>query len=91
MSRFLALLPLASLAIALAAGPASAGPRCTGSGDKLAESKIQEMYKSQGYEIVRWKVDGGGCCEIYGRLTGKKVETYIDPWSGAKVKEEIEG
>lgn len=88
MRRFL--LPFAVAAVAVA-GPALAGPKCNGSGDKLAEAKVQEMYKAQGYEIVRWKVDGGGCYEIYGRYNGKKVETYIDPWTGSKVKEEVDG
>lgn len=85
MNRSTLILPI--LAIALGAGPAFAGPKCTGSGEKLAESKVQEMYKGQGYEIVRWKVSSGGCYEIYGRLNGNRVETYIDPWTGEKVKE----
>lgn len=91
MTRHLILASLFALAVAGSAGQAWAGPRCTGTGEKLSEAAVQEMYKSKGYEIVRWKVDGGGCYEIYGRLAGKKVETYIDPWTGAVVKEEVGG
>ncbi len=76
----------AALLVALTA-PALAGPKCTGNGEKLAESKVQEMYKAQGYEIQRWKISSGGCYEIYGRLQCKKIETYIDPWTGAKLEE----
>lgn len=89
MTRSILLLPI--LAAGLAAGPALAGPKCTGNGDKLSEAKVQEQFKGMGYEIARWKVDGGGCYEIYGTLNGKKVETYIDPWTGGKVKEEVKG
>ncbi len=77
------------LTFALAA-PALAGPKCTGTGEKLAEAKVQDMYKAMGYEIQRWKISSGGCYEIYGRLNGKKVETYIDPWTGAKLEEHVE-
>lgn len=85
MTRSILLLPV--LAFALAAGPALAGPKCAGAGEKLAEAEVQKMYKGQGYEINRWKISSGGCYEIYGKLNGKKVETYIDPWTGNKVKE----
>ncbi len=84
------MLRIASAATVIAlsiAAPAFAGPKCSGSGEKLAESKVQEMYKAQGYEIQRWKISSGGCYEIYGRLNGKKVETYIDPWTANKLEE----
>lgn len=80
-------LPFFVAFVALAAGPAFAGPKCTGTGEKLPETKVQELYKAQGYEIQRWKIASGGCYEIYGRFQGRKVETYIDPWTGNKVQE----
>jgi hypothetical protein len=91
MRNELSILAAVAALVTVAAQPALAGPKCAGSGEKLSEAKVQEMYKAQGYEIVRWKVDGGGCYEIYGKFSGKKVETYIDPWTGNKVKEEIAG
>ncbi len=78
---------LVSTLALLVAGPVSAGPKCTGNGERLPEAQVQEMYKRQGYEIQRWKISSGGCYEIYGRLNGQKVETYIDPWTGAKLEE----
>lgn len=82
-------LPVLAALLALSAGPALAGPKCTGTGEKIAETKVQEMYKAQGYEIMRWKTSSGGCYEIYGKVGGKKVETYIDPWTGNKLEEHL--
>jgi hypothetical protein len=71
------------------AGPALAGPACTGQGPKMTEAQVQQAYKAKGYEIQKWKVDKGGCYEIYGRKDGRKVEVYIDPWTAKAVKEEV--
>ncbi|HFD15590.1 MAG TPA: PepSY domain-containing protein [Rhodospirillales bacterium] len=75
--------------IALSA-PAIAGPSCDGTGDKLPEQQVREQYEGQGYEIRKWKVSSGGCYEFYGYENGKKVEVYIDPWTGEIVRKNEE-
>lgn len=78
-------------AFGLAALPAMAGPTCTGQGEKLPEEKVQQMYVEKGYEIRKWKISSGGCYEIYGIQEGKKVEVYIDPWTGEELQKNVEG
>lgn len=75
----------------LIALPALAGPTCTGSGEKLPEEKVQQMYREKGIEIKKWKISSGGCYEIYGYEDGKRVEIYIDPWTGETVQKNVEG
>lgn len=76
--------------LALSALPAFAGPTCTGRGAKLPEEKVQQMYREQGYEIRKWKISSGGCYEIYGIRDGRKVEVYIDPWTGEELEKHVE-
>ena len=78
------------LCAALFALPALAGSTCTGSGEKLPEAQVRKMYENQGIEIRKWKISSGGCYEIYGYEDGKKVEIYIDPWTGNPVKKIVE-
>lgn len=78
-------------AFGLSALPAMAGPTCTGQGEKLAEAKVRQMYVEKGYEIRKWKVSSGGCYEIYGIQNGRKVEVYIDPWTGEELQKHVEG
>ncbi len=75
---------------ALFALPALAGPTCTGSGEKLPEEQVQKMYEEKGIEIRKWKISSGGCYEIYGYEAGKRVEIYIDPWTGEVVRKIVE-
>ncbi|GBD44879.1 hypothetical protein HRbin40_02371 [bacterium HR40] len=70
--------------------PAVAGPTCTGKGDRLPEQEVQKMYQEKGYQIKQWKVSRGGCYEIYGYLDGKRVEVYIDPWTGEELEKHVD-
>lgn len=75
---------------ALIALPAFAGPTCTGTGEKLPEEQVKKMYEEKGVEIKKWKISSGGCYEIYGYENGKRVEIYIDPWTGEIAQKNIE-
>lgn len=77
-------------AFGLSALPAMAGPSCTGRGEKLPEQKVQQMYVEKGCEIRKWKISSGGCYEIYGMQNGRKVEVYIDPWTGEELEQHVE-
>ncbi len=70
--------------------PVLAGPDCRGQGPKLPQEQVRQQYEGQGYEIRKWKVSSGGCYEFYGYERGRKVEVYIDPWTGETVRKNYE-
>ena len=80
MNKLIAVLP-ATLAAALFAGSAIAGPSCSVPQDKwMKEADFKSRIESQGYQIKTFKVSKGKCYEIYGfDKAGKKVEIYFNP------------
>lgn len=81
--------PLIALSLTLlAAGAAVAGPRCNVPKDKwMKEADFRAMVDKQGYQIKTFKVSSGQCYEIYGfDKSGKKVEIYFDPATGAEMQ-----
>jgi hypothetical protein len=79
-----------SLLFILAAYPAYAGPTCTKEPrDKwVSESQMKEKIASLGYKFTVFKVTDGNCYEIYGRnKSGKRIEVYFHPVTGAIVEE----
>jgi hypothetical protein len=75
----------AAAALALIASASFAGPTCNVPEDKwMKESDFKAKIEAQGYTIKTFKVSKGKCYEIYGfDKTGKKVEIYFDPSTGA--------
>lgn len=75
----------------LASG-AHAGPTCTAKPptEWLSEAEMKAKISESGYAIDVFKTTKGNCYEIYGRTeTGKRVEVYYHPISGAVVKETV--
>ncbi len=65
------------------ASPAFAGPSCTLDENRKPAWEVVKAFEEQGGEVVKFKISGGKCYEIYGRTDGgKKVELYIDPVTG---------
>lgn len=81
-------LTLTSIALTLGASAAFAGPTCKVPQDQwMKESDFKARMESQGYQIRTFKVSGGKCYEIYGLdKSGKKVEIYFDPSTGAELE-----
>lgn len=53
----------------------------------LSTAKVQQQYEQQGYTVRRVKT-GGTCYEVYAvDKTGKKVELFVNPATGALVQE----
>lgn len=84
MNKLIATLA-ATLAAALFAGTAIAGPTCSVPQDKwMKEADFKSRMETQGYQIKTFKVSKGQCYEIYGfDKAGKKVEIYFDPQTAA--------
>lgn len=80
MNKLIAVL-FPTLAAALFAGTAAAGPTCSVPKDNwMKEADFKSRIESQGYQIKTFKVSKGQCYEIYGfDKAGKKVEIYFDP------------
>jgi hypothetical protein len=89
------LLLTASLALTLVAGPALAGPKCTGeTKDKwLSEEVMKQKIAEMGFKDIRtFKTTSGNCYEIYGHdKDGRKAEVYFNPVDASIVKSEIGG
>ncbi|MGI9509243.1 MAG: PepSY domain-containing protein [Geminicoccaceae bacterium] len=78
--------------IMVLASGANAGPTCTNepSSEWLSEAEMKAKISSSGYAIDVFKTTKGNCYEIYGRTeTGKRVEVYYHPITGAVVKETV--
>ncbi len=80
---------LAALLVPLAA---TAGPKCTDEPETrwLSAEAMTKRFQALGYrdDVKKLHVSKGRCWEIYGHdKTGRKVEVYFHPISGAIVEE----
>lgn len=77
-------------ALATAAGPSMAGPKCTEEPTSkwLTEEQMMTKIEALGYKDIRnFHVSKGRCYEIYGYdKGGRKVEVYFHPISGEIVE-----
>ncbi len=81
---------LLGLIVLIASGSAFASPSCTSEPkDKwLSESAMKEKIAALGFKIKVFKVTAGNCYEMYGQnKSGKRVEIYFHPMTGAVVEE----
>lgn len=78
---------LATLSL-LATSAAFASPSCNTPREQwMKESDFKARLEQQGYQIKTFKVTKGNCYEIYGQdKTGRRVEIYFDPTTGAELE-----
>ncbi|MEY4283838.1 MAG: hypothetical protein RL111_513 [Pseudomonadota bacterium] len=69
-------------------GAAWAGPSCHEPETRwMSEPDFKAKIQQQGYQIKTFKISKGKCYEIYGfDQSGKKVEIYFNPVSGAELE-----
>lgn len=80
---------LAALFAAIAA-PALAEPACSpGNAVKPVWESIKS-FEENGGKMIAFKINDGGCYEVYGSVSDKKFEVFFDPNTGAEM-ERIEG
>lgn len=81
-------------ALITAAGPASAGPKCTEEPTSkwLTEEQMMMKITDMGYKDIRnFHVSKGRCYEIYGYdKSNRKVEVYFHPISGEVVEAKVQ-
>lgn len=89
------LAPLSLICLAAASFSAVAGPKCTEEPQSawLTEAQITKVFTEKGYkdDVKKVHVSKGNCWEIYGHdvKTGKKVEIYFHPITGAIVEANV--
>lgn len=72
--------------LALSAAPAFAEPSCTpGTAQKPIWESIK-AFEDEGGEVVSFKINGGGCYEIYGKVDGANMEIFYDPNTGEELE-----
>ena len=71
--------------LSLTAIPAFAEPTCTpGEALKPVWEAIKAFEDAKG-EVLKFKINDGGCYEVYGKLDGVKMEVFYDPNTGQEI------
>ena len=85
----------ALVCLSLVSMAAVAGPKCTEEPKSkwLTEEQMTKLFTEKGYtdDVKKLHVSKGNCWEIYGheKKTGKKVEIYFHPITGAIMEANI--
>lgn len=78
-------LMLTALAATIAT-PLLAEPSCT-PGDSLKPVwEAIKTFEEEGGEVLKFKINGGGCYEVYGKLDETKMEVFFDPNTGVEIE-----
>ncbi|RUS60562.1 PepSY domain-containing protein [Pseudorhodobacter sp. E13] len=80
MKRFL----LTAAFTALAA-PVLAEPACTPGETLKPVWESLKSFEDEGGKVLAFKINDGGCYEIYGTLNGTKMEVFFDPNTGTEL------
>lgn len=71
--------------LTLAAAPAFAEPACTPGPDLKPVWESIKTFEDEGGEVVSFKINDGGCYEIYGKVDGTNMEVFFDPNTGEEL------
>ena len=75
---------LTTLAVTFAT-PLFAEPSCT-PGDSLKPVwEAIKTFEDEGGEVLKFKINDGGCYEVYGKLDDTKMEVFFDPNTGVEI------
>ncbi len=78
-------LMLTALAATIAT-PLLAEPSCT-PGDSLKPVwEAIKTFEDEGGEVLKFKINDGGCYEVYGKLNETKMEVFFDPNTGVEIE-----
>lgn len=72
--------------LAFAAAPAFAEPSCNPGSELKPVWESIKMFEEEGGEVVSFKINDGGCYEIYGKVDGKNMEIFFDPNTGEELE-----
>jgi hypothetical protein len=69
----------------LAAVPAFAEPSCNPGAELTPIWQSIKTFEDEGGEVMSFKINGGGCYEIYGKVDGANMEVFFDPNTGEEL------
>jgi hypothetical protein len=77
---------LATAALALVAAPALAEPSCAPAEAPKPVWEALKSFEEEGGSVIAFKINDGGCYEVYGTLEDQKYEVFFDPATGAEIE-----
>ena len=71
--------------IALSAAPSFAEPSCNPGAELKHVWEAMKAFEDEGGVVVSFKINSGGCYEIYGKVDGTNMEVFFDPNTGEEL------
>ncbi|MDP5086583.1 MAG: PepSY domain-containing protein [Yoonia sp.] len=71
--------------IAVSAAPSFAEPSCNPGADVKPVWEAMKSFEEEGGVVVSFKINSGGCYEIYGKVDGTNMEVFFDPNTGVEL------
>jgi hypothetical protein len=68
------------------AAPAFAEPSCNPGAERKPVWESIKAFEEEGGEVVAFKINDGGCYEIYGKVDGTNMEVFFDPNTGEELE-----
>ena len=65
--------------LSAAAAPAFAEPSCNPGSEVTPVWQSLQKFEQAGGQVVSFKINSGGCYEIYGKVDGVNMEIFFDP------------
>ena len=67
------------------AAPVFAEPACTPGAELKPVWEAMKSFEEEGGNVIAFKINSGGCYEIYGQLNDTKMEVFFDPNTGEEL------
>lgn len=77
---------LCAAALLVSAAPAFAEPSCNPGTELKPVWEAMKSFEEEGGEVVSFKINSGGCYEIYGKVDGTNMEVFFDPNTGEEIE-----
>ena len=71
---------------ATAAAPVFAEPACSPGEDLKPVWESMQTFEQEGGKVIAFKINDGGCYEIYGNVDGTNMEVFFDPNTGEELE-----
>lgn len=73
-------------AFATSAAPVFAEPTCTPDADLKPVWESMKAFEDEGGKVLAFKINSGGCYEVYGTVNDTKLEVFFDPNTGVEIE-----
>lgn len=76
---------LCAALLLIAAVPAFAEPSCNPGADVKPIWESMKAFEEEGGKVISFKINDGGCYEIYGKVNDTNMEVFFDPNTGEEL------